>query len=39
LMDRKLILWRDGGCEVVDAERLKQLAGWEGLGEGRRPLI
>ncbi|OBQ76478.1 Crp/Fnr family transcriptional regulator [Mesorhizobium loti] len=39
LMDRKLILWRDGGCEVVDAEGLKQLAGWEGLGEGRRPLI
>jgi len=39
LMDRKLILWRDGGCEVVDAGRLNQLAGWEGLGEGRRPLI
>lgn len=39
LMDRKLILWRDGGCEVVDIEGLKQLAGWEGLGEGRRPLI
>lgn len=39
LMDRKLILWRDGGCEVVDTEGLKQLAGWEGLGEGRRPLI
>jgi len=39
LMDRKLILWRDGGCELVDTEGLKQLAGWEGLGEGRRPLI
>ncbi|QKC81454.1 Crp/Fnr family transcriptional regulator [Mesorhizobium sp. NZP2077] len=39
LMDRKLILWRDGGCEVVDIEGLKSLAGWEGLGEGRRPLI
>ncbi|WP_202357570.1 Crp/Fnr family transcriptional regulator [Mesorhizobium sp. 113-3-3] len=39
LMDRNLVLWRDGGCEVVDAEGLKQLAGWEGLGEGRRPLI
>jgi CRP-like cAMP-binding protein len=39
LMDRKLIVWRDGGCELVDAEGLKQLAGWEGLGEGRRPLI
>ncbi len=39
LMDRKLIIWRDGGCEVIDNDGLKQLAGWEGLGEGRRPLI
>ncbi|OBQ66420.1 Crp/Fnr family transcriptional regulator [Mesorhizobium erdmanii] len=39
LIDRKLIVWRDGGCEVVDNEALKLLAGWEGLGEGRRPLI
>ena len=39
LMDRKLILWRDGGCEVVDNEGLKELAHWEGLTEGRRPLI
>ncbi|ESY75466.1 hypothetical protein X743_03855 [Mesorhizobium sp. LNHC252B00] len=38
-MDRKLIAWRDGGCEVIDAEGLKRLAGWEGLGEARRPLI
>jgi len=39
LMDRKLIVWRDGGCEVADIEGLKRLAGWEGLGEARRPLI
>ena len=39
LMDRKLIVWRDGGCEVVDNEGLQNLARWEGLGEGRRPLI
>ena len=39
LIDRKLIAWRDGGCEVVDREALKDLARWEGLGEGRRPLI
>ncbi|QPC90545.1 Crp/Fnr family transcriptional regulator [Mesorhizobium sp. INR15] len=39
LMDRKLIMWRDGGCEVVDNDELKRLAGWEGLSEGRRPLI
>ncbi|UCI08721.1 Crp/Fnr family transcriptional regulator [Mesorhizobium sp. B1-1-8] len=39
LMDRKLIHWRDGGCEVVDYEGLKKLARWQGLGEERRPLI
>lgn len=39
LIDRKLIVWRDGGCEVMDIEGLKQLADWEGLGESRRPLI
>jgi CRP-like cAMP-binding protein len=39
LMDRKLIVWRDGGCEVVDGEKLKELAHWEGLSEDRRPLI
>ncbi|PBB88502.1 MULTISPECIES: Crp/Fnr family transcriptional regulator [unclassified Mesorhizobium] len=39
LIDRKLILWRDGGCEVVDHEGLKGLARWEGLREQRRPLI
>ncbi|RWM22563.1 MAG: Crp/Fnr family transcriptional regulator [Mesorhizobium sp.] len=39
LIDRNLIFWRDGGCEVVDTERLKELARWEGLSEDRRPLI
>lgn len=39
LMDRNLVIWRDGGCEVIDADRLRQLARWEGLGEERRPLI
>ena len=39
LIDRKLILWRDGGCVVVDHDGLKMLARWEGLGEERRPLI
>ena len=39
LIDRKLIVWRDGGCEVLDNEGLMELARWEGLGEGRRPLI
>ncbi|TPJ65179.1 Crp/Fnr family transcriptional regulator [Mesorhizobium sp. B2-7-1] len=39
LMDRKLVMWRDGGCEVIDYDGLKKLARWEGLGEDRRPLI
>jgi CRP-like cAMP-binding protein len=39
LMDRKLVMWRDGGCEVIDYDGLKKLARWEGLGEERRPLI
>lgn len=39
LMDRKLLLWRDGGCEVIDADALQALARWQGLSEGRRPLV
>lgn len=39
LMDRKLIAWRDGGCQVLDADALQDIAGWHGLGEVRRPLV
>lgn len=39
LMDRNLVLWRDGGCEVIDYDGLKKLARWKGLGEEPRPLI
>lgn len=39
LMNRKLILWRDGGCKIIDIQGLKELAGWDGLGEARRPLV
>ena len=39
LTDRKLIRWRDGGCSVLDLDGLKALSHWEGLGEGRRPLV
>lgn len=39
LMDRKLIRWRDRGCEVLDLDGLMGLARWEGLKEGRRPLV
>ncbi len=39
LIQQDLIVWREGGCEVVDAEGLQALAGWEGLGDDRRPLL
>ena len=39
LIDRKLILWRDGGCEVLDLEVLTKTARWEGLRETVRPLV
>jgi CRP-like cAMP-binding protein len=39
LIQRSLILWRDGGCEVVDFDGLCALARWEGMGEERRPLV
>jgi CRP-like cAMP-binding protein len=34
-----LIRWQERGCEVLDGEGLKEVAGWEGLGETKRPLI
>jgi CRP-like cAMP-binding protein len=39
LADRGLIRWHDRSCEVVDPVALAEIAGWEGLGESRRPLI
>ncbi len=39
LINRKLIAWRDGGCRVLDIEGLRQVAGWEGLQETKRPLV
>jgi CRP-like cAMP-binding protein len=39
LINRKLIVWRDRGCQIVDLDGLMMLAGWEGLREGRRPLV
>ena len=39
LVDRKLIVWRDGGCEVLDIEGLMKVARWEGLQEALRPLV
>lgn len=34
-----LIRWHDRACEVLDPAGLAQVAGWDGLGERRRPLI
>jgi CRP-like cAMP-binding protein len=39
LAQRNLIAWRDGGCSVLDADALRALARWEGLGEVVRPLV
>ncbi|MFI0847050.1 Crp/Fnr family transcriptional regulator [Mesorhizobium sp. IMUNJ 23232] len=39
LSDRKLLAWRDGGCEIRDMEGLKKLARWEGLNDTSRPLV
>lgn len=35
----KLAEWREGGCEVLDADELARIARWEGLPKGKRPFI
>ncbi len=39
LAERGLIRWQERGCDVLDGEGLATLAEWEGLHEGKRPLI
>jgi hypothetical protein len=39
LVERNLVRWLERGCEVVDLDGLMAVAGWEGLFEGRRPLV
>ncbi len=39
LADRKLVRWRDRGCEVLDFAGLLALSGWMGLPKGCRPLL
>jgi len=39
LADRRLIRWHDRSCEVLDEDGLLKIAGWEGLSEGKRPII
>jgi len=31
--------WQDRGCEILDADGLQTLAGWDGLQRGPRPFI
>lgn len=39
LADRKLVRWQEGGCEVLEADGLLKVSGWEGLNEVGRPFI
>lgn len=39
LAERNLMRWQDKGCEILDADGLQTLAGWEGLQRGPRPFI
>lgn len=39
LSEKKLIRWLDRSCEVLSPEGLLDVSGWDGLPEGRRPLI
>jgi CRP-like cAMP-binding protein len=39
LTDKKLLRWREGGCEVLSLDGLKSLASWDGLKKVRRPLL
>jgi len=39
LAAQKLIAWVEHGCQVLEPERLTQVAQWEGLPERRRPLV
>jgi CRP-like cAMP-binding protein len=39
LSERNLIRWHDRACEVLDADGLRDVAGWEEPPEGKRPLI
>jgi CRP-like cAMP-binding protein len=39
LAQKKLLRWREGGCEVLDLDGLKTLSGWEPVDNPRRPFI
>lgn len=39
LADRNLVRWQDGGYEVLEADGLLKVSGWEGLKEAGRPFV
>jgi len=39
LAERKLIRWRDRGCDVIDEKGLLEIAGWDGISAAPRPFI
>lgn len=39
LINRNLLVWRDGGCTIEDMAGLMEMARWEGLREVKRPLM
>ena len=39
LSEKKLIRWHDRACEVLDPQALMDSAGWNGISEGKLPLI
>jgi CRP-like cAMP-binding protein len=39
LAQRGLIHWQERGCDILDGKHLAAIAGWEGLGEIKRPFI
>ncbi|MDO9415042.1 Crp/Fnr family transcriptional regulator [Pararhizobium sp.] len=39
LAEKTLIRWADRGCHILDDKGLRQLSGWEGFKESKRPFI
>ncbi|MGN6585058.1 MAG: Crp/Fnr family transcriptional regulator [Rhizobiaceae bacterium] len=39
LINARLILWRDGGCQVLEFEKLTEIAGWAPDIHEKRPIL
>ncbi|UUP17212.1 Crp/Fnr family transcriptional regulator [Nitratireductor thuwali] len=39
LAERKLLTWSDGGCRILDLERLRRLAQWDDAIPAKRPFL